>query len=381
MPFGIRLDKSWWTCKDIAPLAFMNKDSVIREQRVLAVKAIASFLRRFSTCSILTEELVIPFKENRMVDESAAEKNPGSGFFARLKSGLAKTRSSLAGGFDNIVHGRAKVGPELLEELEESLLIADVGMQVTSYILEDLKKDVSQNRIRENKEVLEQLKLRMTHVLSQNQKPLALSEHKPFVILAVGVNGSGKTTTIGKLARHWKQEGKNVLLAAGDTFRAAAIDQLQVWAKRSDIPCISQKSGADPSAVAYDAVQAGVARDVDLVIIDTAGRLQTNTNLMEELKKIKRVIGKVLPGAPHETLLVLDATIGQNSISQARLFNEALNVDGVVMTKLDGTAKGGVLFNISGELKLPVRFIGVGEKPEDLQEFIPEKFVEALIPG
>lgn len=316
-----------------------------------------------------------------MDNESAAENEPKSGFFARLKSGLAKTRSNFAGGFDNIVHGKAKVGPELLEELEETLLIADVGMQTTSFILDDLKREVSQNRIRENKEVLEQLKQRMIHVLSQNQKPLPYSEHQPFVILVVGVNGSGKTTTIGKLARHWKQEGKKVLLAAGDTFRAAAIDQLQVWADRSDIPCISQKSGADPSAVAYDAVQAGLARGMDIVLIDTAGRLQTNTNLMEELKKIKRVIGKVLPGAPHETLLVLDATIGQNSISQARLFNEALEVDGLVMTKLDGTAKGGILFNITDDLKLPIRFVGVGEKPEDLQEFNPETFVEALIPG
>ena len=316
-----------------------------------------------------------------MDNESAAENEPKSGFFARLKSGLAKTRSNFAGGFDNIVHGKAKVGPELLEELEETLLIADVGMQTTSFILDDLKREVSQNRIRENKEVLEQLKQRMIHVLSQNQKPLPYSEHQPFVILVVGVNGSGKTTTIGKLARHWKQEGKKILLAAGDTFRAAAIDQLQVWADRSDVPCISQKSGADPSAVAYDAVQAGLARGMDIVLIDTAGRLQTNTNLMEELKKIKRVIGKILPGAPHETLLVLDATIGQNSISQARLFNEALEVDGLVMTKLDGTAKGGVLFNITDDLKLPIRFVGVGEKPEDLQEFNPETFVEALIPG
>lgn len=316
-----------------------------------------------------------------MNDESAAEDKPKSGFFARLKSGLVKTRSNLAGGFDNIINGKAKVGPELLEELEETLLLADVGVQTTAFILDDLKREVAQNRIRENKEVLEQLKERMVSVLSQNQKPLAFSDHQPLVILVVGVNGSGKTTTIGKLARHWKEEGKKVLLAAGDTFRAAAVDQLQVWADRSDIPCIRQKSGADPSAVAYDAVQAGVARGMDIVIIDTAGRLQTNTNLMEELKKIKRVIGKVLPGAPHETLLVLDATIGQNSISQARLFNEALEVDAVAMTKLDGTAKGGILFNMTGELKLPVRFVGVGEKPEDLQEFHPKNFVEALIPG
>jgi fused signal recognition particle receptor len=326
-------------------------------------------------------EIGSPLKENRMADELAAENDSKSGFFSRLKSGLKKTRSSLEGGFDNIIHGKAKVGPELLEELEETLLIADVGMKATSYILEDLKCEVSQNRVRENKEVLQQLKQRMIYVLSQNQKPLVFSDHKPFVILVIGVNGSGKTTTIGKLAQYWKKEGKKVLLAAGDTFRAAAIEQLQAWAERLDIPCITQKSGADPSAVAYDAVQAGIKREMDLVIIDTAGRLQTNTNLMEELKKVKRVIGKVLPGSPHETLLVLDGTIGQNSISQARLFNLALTVDGLIMTKLDGTAKGGVLFNVIDELKLPIRFVGVGEKPEDLQEFIPKKFVEALIPG
>ena len=314
-----------------------------------------------------------------MEETQIPKEEPKSGFFARLKSSLQKTRSSLAGGIENVVHGKAKVGPELLEELEEILLIADVGMNSASFILEDLKKDVAKNRIRENEEVLEQLKSRMKEILSQNIKPITFTENKPLVILMVGVNGSGKTTTIGKLAQRWKQEGKKVLLAAGDTFRAAAINQLQVWADRAGINCISQKSGADPSAVAYDAVQAAVSRDMDVVLIDTAGRLQTNQNLMEELKKIKRVIGKVLPGAPHETLLVLDATLGQNSISQAKLFHETLELDGLVMTKLDGTAKGGVLFNLSGELKLPIYFIGVGEKAEDLQEFDPERFVEALI--
>jgi len=301
-----------------------------------------------------------------------------SGFFARLKSGLQKTRSSLSGGIENVVQGKAKVGPELLEELEETLLMADVGMNSTSFILEDLKKDVAKNRIRENEEILFQLKARMTEVLSKNTKPLTFIKNRPLVILIVGVNGAGKTTTIGKLAQKWKKEGKNVLLAAGDTFRAAAVNQLQIWAERAGINCISQKSGADPSAVAYDAVKAAVSRHMDVVLIDTAGRLQTNQNLMEELKKVKRVIGKVLPGAPHETILVLDATIGQNSISQAKLFQEAIGLDGFVMTKLDGTAKGGVLFNLSEELKLPIHFIGVGEKAEDLQEFDPEKFVEAL---
>ena len=314
-----------------------------------------------------------------MEETEQTEEEPKSGFFFRLKSGLQKTRASLAGGLENIVQGKAKVGLELLDELEETLLIADVGMKTTTFILEDLKKDVAQNRIRENDEVLQHLKGRMIKVLSQNTKPIQFSTNKPLVILMVGINGSGKTTTIGKLAQKWKKEGKKVLLAAGDTFRAAAIDQLQVWAERADINCISQKSGADPSAVAYDAVQAAVARNMDVVLIDTAGRLQTNQNLMEELKKVKRVIGKVLLGAPHETLLVLDATLGQNSISQAKHFHEALELDGFVMTKLDGTAKGGVLLNLSGELKLPIHFIGVGEKAEDLQAFDSKSFVDALI--
>jgi len=314
-----------------------------------------------------------------MEETEETEEEPKSGFFFRLKAGLQKTRDSFSGGIENIVQGKAKVGLELLDELEETLLIADVGMKTTTFILEDLKKDVAQNRIRENDEVLQHLKGQMFKVLSQNNKPIQFSKNKPLVILMVGINGSGKTTTIGKLAQKWKKEGKKVLLAAGDTFRAAAIDQLQVWAERADISCISQKNGADPSAVAYDAVQAAVARNVDVLLIDTAGRLQTNQNLMEELKKVKRVIGKVLPGAPHETLLVLDATLGQNSISQAKHFHEALELDGFVMTKLDGTAKGGVLLNLSGELKLPIHFIGVGEKAEDLQVFDSKKFVDALI--
>ena len=314
-----------------------------------------------------------------MEETEQTEEEPKSGIFVRLKSGLQKTRTSLAGGIENIVQGKAKVGLELLDELEETLLIADVGMKTTSFILEDLKKDVAQNRIRKNDEVLQHLKGQMFKVLSQNNKPIQFSKNKPLVILMVGINGSGKTTTIGKLAQKWKKEGKKVLLAAGDTFRAAAIDQLQVWAERAGINCISQKSGTDPSAVAYDAVQAAVARNVDVLLMDTAGRLQTNQNLMEELKKVKRVIGKVLPGAPHETLLVLDATLGQNSISQAKHFHEALELDGFVMTKLDGTAKGGVLLNLSGELKLPIHFIGVGEKAEDLQTFDSKKFVDAII--
>lgn len=314
--------------------------------------------------------------DSEKAEEVVEEKK--SGFFSRLKSGLAKTRNSLAGGLDNVVHGQAKVEPEHLDELEESLIIADVGISTTNYILEALKEEVAQGRIRNKEDVLEHLKQLMVNILNENQGNAQKETEKPHIVLVIGVNGSGKTTTIGKLTQKWKNEGKNILLGAGDTFRAAAIEQMLIWADRVGVPCIHQKSGADPSAVAFDAVQAAITRKMDVALIDTAGRLQTNTNLMEELKKVKRVIGKLLPGAPHETLLVLDATIGQNSVSQAKLFHEAMDIDGLVMTKLDGTSKGGVLLNITRELKLPVRYIGIGEKADDLQEFDSKAFVEAL---
>ena len=310
--------------------------------------------------------------------EKEIEESEKTRFFSRLKKGLFKTRDTLAGGIDNVVHGKAKLGPELLNELEEVLLMADVGMPATIRIIEALKREVQESRIRTHEEVVERLKKMMEEILEDVNGGFDVSIQAPFVILVIGVNGSGKTTTIGKLAQRWKEKGKKVMVAAGDTFRAAAIDQLQVWADRTGVPCIRQKSGADPSAVAFDAVQAAVARKMDIVIIDTAGRLQTNRNLMEELKKVKRVIDKVLPGAPHETLLVLDSSLGQNSVSQARLFHEALEVDGLVMTKLDGTGKGGVLLGITHEMKLPVRFIGVGENAEDLQPFDAGLFVRAL---
>ncbi|MEE8207145.1 MAG: signal recognition particle-docking protein FtsY [Nitrospinaceae bacterium] len=300
------------------------------------------------------------------------------GFFKSLKQGLSKTRNSLAGGIDNLVHGKANLGPELVSEIEEALLVADVGVQTTQLIIDELNRQIGEARIRNREGMLDHLRQMMVQLLEKNQKDCDYSSHSPFVVLVIGVNGSGKTTTIGKLAQRWHNQGKKVLLAAGDTFRAAAIEQLQMWADRIGIACVKQDSGADPSAVAFDGVQAAVARKMDILIVDTAGRLQTNLNLMEELKKVKRVIGKVLPGAPHETLLVLDATIGQNSISQAKQFHEALDIDGLVMAKLDGSSKGGVLLNISQEMNLPVRFIGIGEKAEDLQEFKAEPFVRAL---
>jgi fused signal recognition particle receptor len=258
------------------------------------------------------------------------------------------------------------------------LLMADVGVPTTSWILNELKEGIHKSRIRNKEEVIGYLKELLVRILEDVHTEEASHADGPRVILVIGINGSGKTTTIGKLAAKWKGQGQQVVLAAGDTFRAAAVEQLQAWAERIDVTCVRQKSGADPSAVAFDAVQAAVARNADTVIVDTAGRLQTNANLMEELKKIKRVIGKVVENAPHETLLVLDASIGQNSLSQAKLFNEALGVDGLVMTKLDGTAKGGILFNVTRELKVPVRFIGVGERVDDLQSFNSKAFVEAL---
>jgi len=301
-----------------------------------------------------------------------------TGFFARLKSGLSKTRNQLAAGIDNVISGKAEVGPQLLEELEEVLLTSDVGVAASMAILDELRAEVASQRIRTKDEIMERLKSILSDTLKKNNQSWVDSGEDPLVILMVGINGSGKTTTIGKLAEKWKQEGKKVLLAAGDTFRAAAAEQLTIWAERAGVAIVCQKTGTDPSAVAFDAVKAAVARKMDIVLIDTAGRLQTNHNLMEELKKIKRVISKALPNAPHETFLVLDSGLGQNANSQCKLFDEALSVTGLIMTKLDGTGKGGVLFNLAKEIKKPVRFIGVGEKPEDLQEFDSESFVNAL---
>ena len=311
-------------------------------------------------------------------EKGIAEKNNESRFFSRLKLGLKKTRDSFASGVIRVVSGPAELGPELWQELEEVLLSADMGVPTMTWIMEALKKEVRESPGIEKEEIVKLLKELLLDILEGIQVETTYPSECPYVVMVIGINGSGKTTTIGKLAARYKEQGDQVMLAAGDTFRAAATEQLQVWAQRIDVLCVSQKSGADPSAVAYDAVQSAVIKKVDRVFVDTAGRLQTNKNLMEELKKIKRVVKKIVQEAPHETLLVLDASIGQNSLSQARLFNEELDVDGIVMTKLDGSAKGGVLFSIARELKLPVRFIGVGEQVDDLQPFDPRSFVDAL---
>jgi len=311
-------------------------------------------------------------------EKDIAGKDHESRFFSRLKSGLKKTRDSFAREVIRVVSGPTEFGPELWQELEDVLLSADMGVPTMTWIMKALKKEVRESPSIEKEKIVKLLKELLLDILEGIQVDKTYPPECPCVVMVIGINGSGKTTTIGKLAARYKAQGEQVMLAAGDTFRAAATEQLQVWAQRIDVPCVSQKSGADPSAVAYDAVQSAVIKKVDRVFVDTAGRLQTNKNLMEELKKIKRVVKKVVHEAPHETLLVLDASIGQNSLSQARLFNEALDVDGIVMTKLDGSAKGGVLFSIARELKLPVRFIGVGEEVDDLQLFDPRSFVEAL---
>jgi len=302
------------------------------------------------------------------------------GIFQRLKQGLAKTRESFLSRVDAIFLGKKVIDAQLLDELEEILITSDLGFRTVQELLDEARQQVSRQELA-NPEALKQfLKSRLLSYLQQIERPaeLALPESGPFVILVLGVNGVGKTTTIGKLAHKFKTAGNKVLLVAADTFRAAAIDQLKVWGERIGVEVSAQQPGADPSSVAFDALEYAKKRDFDVIIIDTAGRLHTKVNLMEELRKIKRVIGKKCPGAPHEVMLVLDATTGQNAVSQAKQFHEVAELTGLTLTKLDGTAKGGIVINISRELTLPIRFIGVGEGMEDLRDFDPAEFVEAL---
>ena len=298
------------------------------------------------------------------------------GFFDRLKEGLTKTRKSFIENVESVFTGR-KIDEETLEKLEEILIMSDVGTKASSEIMSVLREKAKSGEANDAISVKELLKHEMTAVLGEPQ-PLVVFGSKPFVILAIGVNGVGKTTTIGKLASRFRSQGLSVLLAAGDTFRAAAIEQLEIWAKRSDTQFVKHQKNSDPAAVAYDAVVAAQSRGIDVVIVDTAGRLHTKSNLMEELKKVKRSIDKALPGAPHEILLVVDATTGQNALRQAELFNEVSGVTGIALTKLDGTAKGGIIFAIKKGLGIPVRLIGVGEGIDDLRDFDPKEFVEAL---
>ncbi|MCC4785327.1 signal recognition particle-docking protein FtsY [Vibrio lentus] len=319
------------------------------------------------------EDVVVPQAKIEEVQEK-----PTESFFARLKRSLSRTKANIGAGFFGLFKGK-QIDDDLFEELEEQLLIADVGMNTTVKIIENLTEKASRNDLKDGEALYGLLKEEMAEILSQVEQPLVVDTTKtPYVILMVGVNGVGKTTTIGKLAKQFQGEGKKVMLAAGDTFRAAAVEQLQVWGQRNDVPVIAQHTGADSASVIYDAIEAAKARGVDVVIADTAGRLQNKSNLMEELRKIVRVMKKIDDSAPHEIMLTLDAGTGQNAISQAKLFSEVAPVTGITLTKLDGTAKGGVIFSIADQFQIPIRYIGVGEGIDDLRPFESKDFIEAL---
>jgi fused signal recognition particle receptor len=310
--------------------------------------------------------------------ETPAQPPPKKGgLFSRLKKGLAKTREILTTDIDELFSGKSVVDDDMLEDLEELLITSDIGVQTAMALMETVQKQAS--KVQSPNDLKEILKLEILKLLDDVTPSVAVQDaSKPHVIMVVGVNGVGKTTTIGKLAAHAAEQGKSVLIAAADTFRAAAIEQLAVWADRAGAEMVRHKENSDPAAVAFDAIDAAMARGIDTVFVDTAGRLHTKINLMEEIKKIKRTIAKKIPDAPHEILLVLDATTGQNALSQAKLFNDALDITGLVLTKLDGTAKGGIVISICKSMQIPLHFIGVGESIEDLQPFDPKKFADAL---
>ena len=318
------------------------------------------------------------FKSDGKNDNTAEQKTRG--LFATLKQRLSKTRASLSSGIGNILLGKKAIDGDLLEQREDQLLMADVGIQATQKITNEITQAASRDTLKDGESLLSVLKQSMVDILAPSAVPLSIDrQHKPFVILMVGVNGAGKTTTAGKLAQQFQNQGFRVMLAAGDTFRAAAVEQLQSWGQRLDIPVISQGQGADSASVIFDALKSAQARNIDILIADTAGRLHTQNNLMDELEKIKRVMSKIDPGAPHETMLVLDAGTGQNALSQASNFKQSIGVTGITLTKLDGTAKGGMIFSVSEQLQLPIRYIGIGESVDDLREFDRDEFVDALL--
>lgn len=315
--------------------------------------------------------------ENQDAAASGSEKSVS--IFTKFKQGLKKTRNGLGNGIASLLLGKKEIDADLLDELESLLISADLGIDATNNILSNLKSELKRKHLANSEAVFEHLRKYLKDLLLTRQEKLVLdNSKKPYVILMVGINGAGKTTTIGKLAKQFKQQGKKVMLAAGDTFRAAAVEQLQVWGERNSIPVIAQHTGADSASVIYDAIQAAKARGVDVLIADTAGRLHTQNNLMEELKKVKKVIKKLDDSAPHEVMLVLDASIGQNALNQAQEFHNAVAVSGITITKLDGTARGGILFAIANALEIPFRFIGIGEGIDDLREFDANYFVDAI---
>ncbi|HEX4044995.1 MAG TPA: signal recognition particle-docking protein FtsY [Gammaproteobacteria bacterium] len=311
------------------------------------------------------------------IEEAAPTSN--TSFFTRLKQGLTKTRQHLSNNISDLFLGKKELNADLLTQLETALLTADVGIATTEQLINTLTQKLARKELSNPQAALQCLRSEMQHILQPCEVPLTIAkEKKPFVLLVVGINGSGKTTTIGKLAHYYQQQGQQLMLAAGDTFRAAAIEQLQTWGTRNQVPVIAQHPGADTAAVIFDALSAAKARQIDLLIADTAGRLHTQTHLMAELQKVTRVLAKLDPTAPHETLIVLDASIGQNALNQVKQFHEAIGVTGIALTKLDGTAKGGIIFSIAKETGIPIRFIGVGEGINDLRPFQADKFIEAL---
>ena len=303
-----------------------------------------------------------------------------AGLFTKLRSGLSKTGGAVTGGVGALVLGKKKIDDEVLEELETNLLVADVGIEATQHIIGELTKRIKRNKLKDVDALMEAMHETMVDMLKAASQPLIIDNaNQPTVILMIGINGAGKTTTIGKLAKKFQAQGKSVMLAAGDTFRAAAVEQLEIWGERNNIPVIAQGTGADTASVIYDAMESAKAKGVDILLADTAGRLHTQDNLMEELKKVKRVIQKIDAQAPHEIMLVVDASIGQNALIQAKEFNAALGITGITVTKLDGTAKGGIIFAIAKNLDVAVRFVGVGEGIDDLQEFDAGNFASALL--
>ena len=317
--------------------------------------------------------------ENQLLTSPPETPSNNQGVFGSLRERLGKTRQNLTEGMADLVLGKKTIDDELLEELENRLLLADVGVDATDKIISDLTRRISRKELNNPEALFEALYEDMVSLLEKCEQPLSIDIGSPFIILVVGINGAGKTTTIGKLARQFQDKGHSVILAAGDTFRAAAVEQLQTWGERNNIPVIAQGTGADSASVIFDAVESAKAKNIDIVIADTAGRLHTQSNLMDELIKIKRVMAKLDVAAPHETLLVMDAGFGQNGLVQAEQFHQALGLTGLTLTKLDGTAKGGIVFAIAEKLALPIRFIGVGEGIEDLREFKASDFVNALL--
>lgn len=356
--------------QDTVTLEQVADNKVPEQQHVTEeIKEVNETLSEGAATKIVNEPQQIP-----------QEKPKKQGLFDRLKSGLAKTGSTLTEGMGALVLGKKKIDDDVLEELETRLLMSDVGIEATQRIIKDLTKRVSRNELNDYDALIEALYEAMVKILRPVAKPLDVDDIEgPAVILLVGINGAGKTTTIGKLAKQLQGEGKSVMLAAGDTFRAAAVEQLKVWGERNDIPVVAQGTGADSASVIYDAMASAKAKNIDVLLADTAGRLHTQTNLMEELKKVKRVMQKIDINAPHEIMLIVDASIGQNALSQVTEFDAALGVTGITVTKLDGTAKGGILFAMAEKAGISVRFIGVGESIDDLQEFDAYEFVGALL--